>query len=203
MQTENEVIEAKPLVDKACSEASERTSTNAGGFEISEAMKAAVANVVEPVRRDGKTWGTKERKAKMTPKMTAFASNVAQGMSPREAYAKAYNASGMSHASMIAEANRLMKDPRISVLMETVWESVQQNIIDDAVATRRKVMSDLLAHADDEKARTSDRLKALELVGRAIGMFTDKTETKIEQVDAEQLKRDLDKHLATFGKSMH
>jgi len=203
MTKENAVTEANPLVSEAFSEESEQESTNAGGLEISEAMKAAVANVVEPLRKDGKVWGEKEKRTKLTPKMRAFASNVAQGMSPRDAYAKAYNAAGMSHAAIITEANRLTKDPRISVLLQSVWESVQQNIIDDAVATRRKVMGDLLNHADDPNARTSDRLKALELVGRAIGMFTDKTETKVEQVDAEQLKRDLDKHLATFGKAMH
>jgi flagellar basal body-associated protein FliL len=119
-------------------------------------------------------------------------------MSGREAYAKAYDAGRMSDASVVAEANKLMKDPRISVLMESVWETVEQNIIDDAVATRRKVMKDLLDHADNEKNRMGDRLKALEMMGRAIGMFTDKTEAKVETVDAEQLKRELDAHVDRF-----
>ena len=91
-----------------------------------------------------------------------------------------------------------MRDPRISMLMEGVWEAVEQNIIDDAIATRRKIMGDLVKHADDTKAKLSDRLKSLELMGRAIGMFTDKTETKVEEVSAEQLKRELDEHVSKF-----
>ena len=130
--------------------------------------------------------------------MRSFASCVAQGMSAREAYVKAYNTSRMSDASVITEANKLMRDPRISMLMEGVWEAVEQNIIDDAIATRRKIMGDLVKHADDTKAKLSDRLKSLELMGRAIGMFTDKTETKVEEVSAEQLKRELDEHVSKF-----
>lgn len=64
-------------------------------------------------------------------------------------------------------------------------------------------MGDLLKHADDDKAKTSDRLKSLELMGRAIGMFTDKSEVKTEAVDTEQLKRELDEHLHKFGKPVH
>ena len=82
--------------------------------------------------------------------------------------------------------------------MEAVWESVEKNIIDDQVAARRHVLEQLYAHANDQKARTSDKLKALELMGKAFGMFTDKTETKVEQVDPERLKRELDQHMQTF-----
>ena len=177
---------------------SERQSTNVQSPEISEAMRSRVESVVEKKRRDGKPIGVKEKEPRMTAKMRCFASCVAQGMSAREAYVKAYDTSRMSDASVIAEANKLMRDPRISKLMEGVWEAVEQNIIDDAIATRRKIMGDLIKHADDTKARLSDRLKSLELMGRAIGMFTDKTETKTEVVDAEQLKRELDEHVNKF-----
>jgi hypothetical protein len=35
-------------------------------------------------------------------------------------------------------------------------------------------------------------------MGKAIGMFVDKTEAKVEQIDPEQLKRELDSHLKAF-----
>ena len=177
---------------------SEHASKNAEGLGISEAMRSRVDSVVEKKRRDGKPIGVKDKTPRMTARMRSFASCVAQGMSAREAYVKAYNTSRMSDASVIAEANKLMRDPRISMLMEGVWEAVEQNIIDDAIATRRKIMGDLVKHADDTKAKLSDRLKSLELMGRAIGMFTDKTETKVEEVSAEQLKRELDEHVSKF-----
>lgn len=177
---------------------SERNSKNATSEGISEAIRSAVESVPVKRKKDGNEFGVKAQGPRMTAKMRCFASCVAQGMSGREAYNKAYDTGRMSDASVVTESNKLMKDPRISVLMESVWETVEQNIIDDAVATRRKVMKDLLDHADNEKNRMGDRLKALEMMGRAIGMFTDKTEAKVETVDAEQLKRELDAHVDRF-----
>jgi len=99
---------------------------------------------------------------------------------------------------VIASANKLMKDQRISALMEPVFEAIKQNVIDDAIATRRYVLEQLHQHAADDNVRTSDRLKSLELMGKAIGMFVDKSEAKVEQIDPEQLKRELDSHLKAF-----
>jgi hypothetical protein len=88
-----------------------------------------------------------------------------------------------------------MKDPRIKVFLESIWETVKENIIDDTIATRRKVMADLFKHADNEQAQLSNRLKSLELIGRAIGMFTDKVEQRVEEVNVDTLKRDLESSL--------
>jgi hypothetical protein len=41
----------------------------------------------------------------------------------------------------------------------------------------------------------SNQIRALELLGKTVGMFTDRVETKVEAVDTEQLKADLEKHL--------
>ena len=82
--------------------------------------------------------------------------------------------------------------------MEPVFEALTQNIIDDAIATRRHVLEQLHTHASNANARDSDRLKALELMGKAIGMFVDKSEAKVEQINPEQLKRELDSHLKAF-----
>jgi hypothetical protein len=131
----------------------------------------------------------------LTGKQRAFANYVAQGNAPKEAYKKAYNVTSNNEANHIANANKLMRDPRIGLLLSEVWEQVKENVIDDAIAVRRKVMGDLMAHANNEEARLSDRLKSLELMGRAIGMFTDKMETKTDSVNAEQLKRDLEQSL--------
>ena len=134
--------------------------------------------------------------------MRLFASLVAQGNSPREAYKQAYDADNCSDATVYAASNRLMNDPRISVLMDAVWTDVHKNIVDDAIAIKRHVMDQLLAHSKDTNARLNDRLKSLELLGRSIGLFTDKTESKVETIDADQLKRELEKHLNTF-EAMH
>jgi hypothetical protein len=182
-------------------------STNEGehdsaGTDADEVLRLSVMKIQEKRRKDGNVFGAKdiggENLRRMTPKMKAFASNMAQGLGSKEAYKKAYNAESMSEASVIAEANKLCKDPRINILMTSVWEEVRINIIDDAVATRRKIMSDLIKHADNSEAKLNDRLKSLELMGRAIGMFTDKTETKSEIIDTEKLKAELESHAKHF-----
>ena len=168
---------------------------------ISESMAESVEQSDKRIRKDGKPWGSRlknESGKRITPKMRLFASLVAQGNSPKEAYRQAYNASNCSDATVYASSNKLMSDPRISVLMEAVWTDVHKNIVDDAIAIRRHVMDQLLEHSKDTNARLNDRLKSLELLGRSIGLFTDKTESKVETVDADQLKRDLEKHLNTF-----
>jgi len=175
------------------------SSTNVAGPGIRSEMLEMVKGTRERKRIDGKAWGVKTEAPRITPKMRAFASLVAQGNSPRDAYRKAYAVrTDTSEATVIASANKLMKDSRITGLMEPIWESIKQNVIDDAIATRRHVLEQLHAHASDANVRTGDRLKALELMGKAIGMFVDKSEAKVEQVDPEQLKRELDSHLKAF-----
>jgi hypothetical protein len=180
-------------------------NANVGEPGISESVENAVRNSEVRVRKDGKPWGSRlknESGKRITPKMRLFASLVAQGNSPREAYKQAYDADNCSDATVYAASNRLMNDPRISVLMDAVWTDVHKNIVDDAIAIKRHVMDQLLAHSKDTNARLNDRLKSLELLGRSIGLFTDKTESKVETIDADQLKRELEKHLNTF-EAMH
>jgi hypothetical protein len=175
------------------------SSTNVADPGIRSEMLEMVKGTRERKRIDGKAWGVKTDVPRITPKMRQFASLVAQGNSPRDAYRKAYAVrTDTSEATVMASANKLMKDSRITGLMEPIWESIKQNVIDDAIATRRHVLEQLHTHASDANVRTSDRLKALELMGKAIGMFVDKSEAKVEQVDPEQLKRELDSHLKAF-----
>jgi hypothetical protein len=183
-------------IENAITKTRERASKPTQAPDISEAMRSAVERTSPRVTANGRVWGVKEQgKNRLTGKQRAFANYVAQGNAPKEAYKKAYNVTSTNEANHIANANKLMRDPRIGLLLGQVWEQVKENVIDDAIAVRRKVMGDLLSHANNEEARLSDRLKSLELMGRAIGMFTDKMETKTDSVNAEQLKRDLEQSL--------
>ena len=163
---------------------------------ISEEMRKRAATVRVNKRQDGLEYGHKERKpSRLTAKQMAFASLIAQGHSPKDAYRKAYNVRSDNDATAIRAANALMKDSRIIALTSSVFESVKENIIQDAVATRRHVMQELFKHAEEAK-QDAVKLKALELMGRAVGMFTDKVEQKVEEVSTERLKRELEASLA-------
>jgi len=55
-------------------------------------------------------------------------------------------------------------------------------------------MAQLIAHS--KSAQTDAvRIKALELMGKAIGLFTDRTDLDAKQSTPEQLKRELAGHL--------
>lgn len=189
-------------VEQAVEQNSKRTitksnkdnSTTAEGNN-SGAMRSAVSKTKSNRTVNGKIRGKDKDVKRMTPKMKIFCALIAQGKAPKDAYRMSYNSRTNNDATILTEVNKLMKDPRISVFLEGVWETVKENIIDDALATRRKVMADLFKHADNEKAQLSNRLKSLELIGRAIGMFTDKVETKVEEVNVDTLKRDLESSL--------
>jgi hypothetical protein len=51
-------------------------------------------------------------------------------------------------------------------------------------------MEVLLKHSQDAK-QEGTKLKALELMGKAVGMFTDRVEQKIEEVSTDRLKAEL------------
>lgn len=162
----------------------------------SEQLRAAVEGVSERRTRDGRLYGVKsETKGRITAKQRLFASLIVQGMAPREAYRKAYNCLTANESTIAVSANRLMNDPKVSVLLQSSLDKREENLINDAIATRRHVMQELLNHSKEMKSEGS-KLKALELIGRAVGMFTDKVETKVEEVSTEQLKRELESHLS-------
>lgn len=174
-----------------------------------EDMRSAVAQVEVKRKKNGLPHGVKKeemldesgKEKRITAKMQAFVSNIAQGMSPKDAYRKAYDCSRSAESTIISSANELLKDSRISMLLESVWQSVKENIVNDAVATKRHVMSELFKHAQNEEAQLSNRLKSLELMGRAVGMFTDKVETKVEEISTDQLKKELESSLALLDSS--
>jgi hypothetical protein len=51
-------------------------------------------------------------------------------------------------------------------------------------------MEELLRHSQEAK-QEGTKLKALELMGRAVGMFTDKVEQKVEDISTDRLKAEL------------
>ena len=174
-------------------------STNVPGLDTPEGMQAAVAKIREKKTKTGKVIGVQDQSRKenkrLTANMQAFVNNLLSGMSPAIAYKNAYNVKSENHASIVATANKLMRDPRINTLLEALSEEYRRKVIDNAVNTREHVMAELFKHAQQAK-QEGTKLKALELMGRAVGMFTDKVEQKVEEISTERLKKELQSHLS-------
>ena len=179
-------------------------STNAPRPNNPEGIRAAVAKLKEKKTKTGKIYGvpteeelkqSRRQSRRLTVKMNMFVNNMLSGQSPALAYKNAYNVRTENHATIVASANKLMQDPRINTLLEALSEEYRRKVIDNAVTTREHVMKELFKHAQQAK-QEGTQLKALELMGRAVGMFTDKVEQKVEEISTEKLKAELKSHLS-------
>jgi hypothetical protein len=166
------------------------------GPEISEAERLAAHAEPPVIRVDGKPRGTEEYKRvqPLTPSQMEFAKGCIAGKTMRQAYRDAYpNAKG-SDQVITSAAYRLSRDERIQKALQEAWGETIEVLAEDTAATKRYVMKELLALTKGGKQEGS-RLKALELMGRAAGMFQHATEAVAEKPTAEQLKKELSGHL--------
>ena len=166
------------------------------GQEISEAERLASRAEPPVMRVDGKPRGTEDyRKIQpLTASQMEFTKGCIIGKTMRQAYRDAYpNAKG-SDQVITSSAYRLSRDPRIQKAMQDAWGETIEVLAEDTAATKRYVMKELLALTKGGKQEGS-RLKALELMGRAAGMFQIATESVAPKPSAEQLRRELSGHL--------
>jgi len=174
-----------------------------GEGDYSEAIRSAASQVEITVRGDGKPFGHKPNEdeiiesKKTTTKMKLFASAIADGLSPAEAYRKVYDCSNSTNATVMANANRLLNDGRITLLLEPVFQAKREMVINDELATRRFIMQELFEHAKNTE-RVSDKLRALEMMGKSIGMFNDTADKDENDLDVEKLKGELKAKMASM-----
>ena len=173
------------------------TSTNDAGNHA-EGVQTAVAKIREKRTKTGKVYGVPlegEGKGKrLTPQMQLFVNAILQGKTKVEAYRSAYNTRTENEGTIIANANRLLKDSRVTALLGSLDESLKEKVIEDAVKTRRFVMERLHDRVLNAKTESAE-LKALELMGRAVAMFSDNVNQQVKHVDTNALKAELRTHL--------
>jgi hypothetical protein len=137
----------------------------------------------------------KQTNKRLTARMIHFVNLLVSGNDHITAYSTAYDVSGSTRATIIGNANRLMKDSRITMQLGSVLEATKQNVIESDASARRYVMQQLFDKVNDDEASESGQLRALELIGKAVGMFTDRVEQVTEVIDADALKKELESHL--------
>lgn len=166
------------------------------GPELSEAERLAAHAEPPVIRVDGKPRGSEDFKRvnPLTPSAMEFAKGMIIGKTMRQAYRDAYpNAKG-SDQVITSAAYRLSRDQRIQKILQEAWGETVEVLAEDTAASKRYVLKELLALSKGAKQEGS-RLKALELMGRAAGMFQQSTEAPTEKPTAEQLRKELSGHL--------
>lgn len=169
------------------------------GLDVGEAERLAAIADAPNVRADGQVVGIAEGRSKpLTSQQIAFCQGVIEGKSRRQAYRDAYpNAKG-ADSTISACAHRLAKDPRIQRMIQAGWEETTEALADDIASTKRYVMRSLVALSKAGKQEGS-RLKALELLGRASGMWTPQQAEAEKPITADQLRKELAGHLKLVG----
>jgi hypothetical protein len=164
---------------------------------LSEAERL-VRDAVPPKRRvDGELQGTPRQKP-MTSSMMEFAKGLIEGKTQLEAYQNAYPNGKATERTLKTAAWKLAQDPRIQRMLQEHWGQTVEALTDDAVAVKRYVIKSLLELSKEAKQEGS-KLKALELMGKTVGMFKQTPTEDDESLTADQLKQELAKHLRLVG----
>lgn len=126
----------------------------------------------------------------LTAKQEAFAQQVAKGKTLSDAYRHSYDAENMKDATVWNEASRLMDNPQVSARVKSIQDAVEAKTLHDQARLKRLVLERL-----HQEAMTADsdsaRIRALELLGKSIAMFTDKVEQETNEKSANELEREL------------
>ena len=164
--------------------------------ELSEAERLAAHADAPLLRADGKPHGSENhtRVRALTVSQSLFAQGLIQGKTYKQAYKDAYPSATGTDGSITTSAYRLSRDPRIAAMVNDALEETAEHLAEDRAATQRYVLRQLVAHSKSAK-QEGTKLKALELLGKSAGLFTQGEADKAEPVTAEQLKRELGQHL--------
>jgi hypothetical protein len=188
--SKNELLDALEAMDETDGEGWEEQA------ELSEAERLAAHASPPQLRADGKPKGADaySRPKPLTAPQMEFTKGMIIGKTMRQAYRDAYpNAKGNDQV-ITSSAYRLSKDERIQKALQEAWGETVEVLAEDVSATKRYVLKELLALSKGGKQEGS-RLKALELMGRAAGMFQPQVAEATEKVSAEQLRKELSGHL--------
>jgi len=167
------------------------------GPGLSEAERLA-RDAVPPKRRvDGELQGTPRHKP-MTSSMMEFAKGLIEGKTQIEAYREAYPNAKANDRTLKTAAWKLAQDVRIQKMLQEHWGQTVEALTDDAVAVKRYVIRSLLDLSKEAKQEGS-KLKALELMGKTVGMFKQAPAEEEDSLTAEQLKMELARHLKLVG----
>jgi hypothetical protein len=130
-------------------------------------------------------------KVNLTKKQKDFARKVAEGKPKAQAYRETYNSQGKPQTEA-QEGNRLAKNPKISAMIEsfTLANEAREYLIPAQIRTM--AIQNLVSIAINEEEKTSNKLKALELIGKMseVSLFAE-TKTHVHLHSSDDIKGQL------------
>ena len=135
----------------------------------------------------------------LTRKQEIFACAIADGADQAAAYRASYEAARMSAPAIWTEASQLVRHPEVARRigeLKAEAEQVRQTML---VGREQAILAQLEKEALTAKT-DSARIRAIELLGKHLGLFTDRLETKdvtersAYEIEA-QIRMRLEQHL--------
>lgn len=136
---------------------------------------------------------------KLTPKQAKFARLVASGSPHVEAYREAYDTHGSPNSQRVS-ASRLANHPNVARQIGVDNAEIQRVVVRSARTRSGWIIERLIAEAEDLENTGAIRVKALEVLGKASGLFSgeaDRAERRKNSTEAE-LQAELEARLTEF-----
>ena len=135
----------------------------------------------------------------LTIKQRKFVEEIVKGKlgSYKEAYAKVYDValtkSGKIPKWVEVEASRLYCNPKIALSIQKAMQRREHSAVASSLRTRNYVIEKLYKESQESESDAS-RVRALELLGKSIGLFSDVIETK-ETRPSDQIEEEIEQRL--------
>lgn len=128
---------------------------------------------------------------KLTNKQEAFVLALIEGKSQREAYRSAYKADRMKEKTIDEKASRLFAEDKVRARFEELQAKVREKAEQRSVASAVEVLEelsdigfgrkeypsyDMFGNKFDRYPSVTQRTKALELLGKKYGLFTERVQ---------------------------
>lgn len=133
----------------------------------------------------------------LTGKQQAFVDAVFAGSNFSDAYRQAYDAANMSPGAIHREACLLAQHPKVSGRLEQMWADREREQRMQRLSRAERVVEKLEAIGIDGKSADGTQVRALELLGKTLGLFIDRVETEDKtERDPESIRREIEARLA-------
>ena len=135
---------------------------------------------------------------RLTAKQEAFAQRVAAGAVLSDAYRECYAAENMTDKAVWVEACRLASNPKVTLRVRAIQAEIEADHRTRAARREEYVLKRLQEEAEGAETDGA-RVRALELLGKTVGIFTDRVEVEQDgDKSAAELEADLEKRLAAL-----
>ena len=140
-----------------------------------------------------------KKELELTIKQRQFVDEIIKGKlgSYKEAYAKVYDVTltkqGKIPKWVEVEASKLVANPKITISIQRAMERKEQSAVASSIRTRNYVI-DQLYRESKEADSDATRVRALELLGKSVSLFSDVVETK-EARTSDEVEADIEERI--------